>query len=375
MKKFIKTFILMIVIMFSSIQLSGCSSFFGDPDEGITIQEITTNTNEDGSITVTITYTDEERDPTVFVIPKAEKGETGEPGNGIKDITYSLSENKDTTIVTITYTDETVEPTVVNIPNGISVVGTEYAIDDITGNTYIYLTFSDGTKSKAIPVMKGKDGVDGNGITGIDQVVNEDKSVTLTFHFSQSEDVVVQIPAPEKGETGKGIETIVAGEFDGKYMMYITYTDGEIQTLSWTKPKDPNRWYTGSDLDDVKGKGVEGDFFFDIFHNNIYVKSNGEWVIVVDFDDDEQKYSVKFDLNDTTEEPASMPGALPKYDIPRGSYFKAAGYGDIPTPTRNGYTFVGWYTTRVITPTSGKFTDLTPVFGDLTLYAIWEANN
>ena len=60
------------------------------------------------------------------------------------------------------------------------------------------------------------------------------------------------------------------------------------------------------------------------------------------------------------------------YQIPHGSYFAAQEGYTIPIPTRNGYDFVGWYTTKTITPTSGKFTDLTPVMADLTLYAIWE---
>ena len=40
-------------------------------------------------------------------------------------------------------------------------------------------------------------------------------------------------------------------------------------------------------------------------------------------------------------------------------------------PTREGYTFLGWYTTKTIGPTSGVLTDLTPILSDLELYAQW----
>ena len=105
----------------------------------------------------------------------------------------------------------------------------------------------------------------------------------------------------------------------------------------------------------------------------IYVKQSGVWVLIVSFDNNIETHSVIFQLNDSLDEPANMPsGSLMAYQIPHGSYFAAQEGYSIPIPTRNGYDFVGWYTTKTITPTSGKFTDLTPVMADLTLYAIWE---
>jgi uncharacterized repeat protein (TIGR02543 family) len=68
-----------------------------------------------------------------------------------------------------------------------------------------------------------------------------------------------------------------------------------------------------------------------------------------------------------------MPSANKVYRVERGSYFSADGNGDIPIPTRPGYKFMGWYTKRSVNPaTMSPFTDFTPVFSDLTLYAIWE---
>ena len=48
---------------------------------------------------------------------------------------------------------------------------------------------------------------------------------------------------------------------------------------------------------------------------------------------------------------------------------------DIPTPTYENHTFLGWYTTPTYNVNAGKLTDLTPVFKKtLTVYAWWEAN-
>lgn len=375
MKKLFKAFLLCFTLLFISCNLSGCSSsFFGKPqEESLQIKEITTLEQEDGSIQITITYTDEEKEPTIFSIPKAENGDPGKDGVGIKDISYSLSEDGKSTIVTITYTDSNLAPTTISIPNGVSITGTNYRIDEETGNTIITFIYSDGTTSNEIYIPegeKGEKGEDGNSIIGYDQIVNDDGSVTLIFYFSQSEDVVVQIPAPQKGENGKGIASIVSGEINNEYTMTITYTDGSVDTLKWAKPEQPNRWYTGSEP--ANSLGVDGDFYFDVYHHNIYVKQNGRWVLVVSLDTEEETHIVRFNLNDSSSEPANMPqGSLIEYQIPRGAYFAAAGY-NIPIPTRNGYTFKGWYTQKVITPTTGCFTDLTPVFADLVLYAQWE---
>ena len=39
--------------------------------------------------------------------------------------------------------------------------------------------------------------------------------------------------------------------------------------------------------------------------------------------------------------------------------------------TKEGFDFNGWWTDKEITPISGKFTLLTPVFDDLMLFANW----
>ena len=46
---------------------------------------------------------------------------------------------------------------------------------------------------------------------------------------------------------------------------------------------------------------------------------------------------------------------------------------NIPTPTYEGHSFMGWYTDSN-NVNAGQFTDLTPVFSDLKLYAKYGSN-
>ena len=61
-----------------------------------------------------------------------------------------------------------------------------------------------------------------------------------------------------------------------------------------------------------------------------------------------------------------------------GSYFYRSGY-EIPTPEREGFTFDGWYTKLnedgTVNVNAGRFTDLTPILSDMTLYAHFIPND
>lgn len=368
MNKHLKWFTLSLLCFFSLLFLSGCSSFFGSDSEGVQIQSISTEVQSDGSTKMIIQYTDEDRKPDEFIIPK------GIAGNGIQSILTNKNDKDGSTTLTILFTDETVKPVEFTIQNGVSIVGLEPQIDEETNDVYICVKYSDGTTSEPMLLPKGEKGEDGNSFIGYDQTINEDNSVTIYFHFSKSEDVIITIPSPQKGETGKGIQSIVSFETEVEYVLQIQYTDGTSEELKFNRPKDANQWYNGGTRPSDT-LGVNGDYYFDIYHNCIYVKEGGSWTLITDFNGNEQNFSVRFDLNDTTDEPAQMPtGAQLAYSIKRGSYFTTDGYS-IPIPTRVGYEFKGWYTSKVVTPVTGHFTDLTPIFDNITLYAIWEKVN
>ena len=365
MKK-IKIFLILILSL--SCFLTSCGSFFGDEDEALQIYSIESELQQDGTTKITITYSNEDKAPDVFFIPQGEKGQDGVIGNGIKTIKYEPSEDGMSTKLIVEYTDSEVENTEFVIPNGVSVTGVEYKLDPATKNTLMYLTYSNGEKSKAITILKGSDG---NGISSYELIQNEDGSQTLVFSFTQSDDVKITIPAPIKGN---GIDSIISKEDKTHYILQINYENGVVEEVKFNKPEQPNAWYSGLTRPD-ESLGKDGDYYFDTQHEEIYLKENGSWILIVEINANEQIFKVKFDVNDSVEEPASMPaGSLNQYLIKRGTVFSDNGYGEIPIPTRSGYTFVGWYRSKVVTPINSPFTDMVAVNSDITLYAIWQKN-
>ena len=368
MKKIIKKVMLVMMIIIGSFSLSGCFGFF-EEEEALLISSINTNTLPNGNIQVVITYQNEDVAPTSFIIPKGNEGEVGAKGNGIREVSVNQKEDGTGSILTISYTDVLMEPTKIDIKDGVSISSITSSVDEETLDTIMIVNYSDGTSSEPITIPRGKDGEDGIGVIGIDQRINRDFSVTLTFKMSNEEEVLVQIPAPQQGEDGRGIESIVSLPSGNTYTMVITYTDGEVQELEFARP---NKWFSEVSLPSNE-EGINGDMWYDLAHNTIYVKQSNRWVEVINLNQSkENTYTIRFDLNDNNEHPASMPvGSLISYEIEEGKYFKSSGY-EIPLPIREGYIFKGWYSVKNPSVINGAFNDLTSVYSDLTLYALWE---
>jgi uncharacterized repeat protein (TIGR02543 family) len=361
-----------LLVISSTTTLTSCLGFF--EEEVLQISSIQTIELENGDIQVFIIYSDEEIAPTTFVVPKGDAGEDGKDGNGIKEISYELSEDKQNTILNIEFTQQGVNPEKIIIPNGVSVTNIEQSFDEETQMTTLYVNFSDGSKSEPILIPRGEKGEDGISVIGIDQRVNRDMSVTLTFNLSQGEPVIVDIPAPQKGEDGRGIKDIVSVPNGDSYTMKITFTDDTTQELEFARP---NKWFSEMSKP-TKDDGIDGDLWYDTAHQIIYLKQNGRWVETMNFNDTVEEiipYTVSFNLNDSNEEPASMPvGTLLEYEIDPNMNFYSSGY-EVPQPTREGYEFEGWYTTKIVSSVHGTFTDLTYVMSNMTLYAKWSKTN
>lgn len=362
MKK-IKLLFTIVIIGFCFL-ITSCGGFFAE--ETLEISSINSVVLEDGSTQIVISYTDEEIAPTTFVIPKGVKGESG---NGIKNVTYEKSADGKNTIVNFEFTEPSVDPVSIALPNGVSIDRIDGKKDPITEETNITIYYSDGTKSAPISIPKGEKGDDGISIIGISQRINRDYSVTLTLQMSEGDNVIVEIPAPQQGQDGRGIKDIVSIPSGDKYVMTITYTDDTTTDLEFARP---NKWFSESSAPTILD-GINGDLWFDLAHQVIFVKQNNKWEEVIDFGNViDDTYEVSFNLNDSSDAKASMPaGSLLNYQIPCGTYFNASGF-TIPIPSRPGYTFKGWCTARIPTQVNGYFTDLTVVQADLVLYAIWE---
>ncbi len=335
--------------------LSGCSFFTTNEENGYLISDITAVPNEDGDIVVTITYDDEDVEPVVFIIPN---GEDGAQGTGISEIVEVVEDgDEENTTIRISYTDEDIPPTELKIPNGSSI----WKIEKVEGSNpeIMRITLTDGSLIDIeMPVP--------NGIKNYETILNKDGSITFVITFTNGESISIPIPKGEKGVGIADIQTSIEGDY---YVLKITLTDGtKLDPLKFPKPADANTWLSGQGKpSDTIGKN--GDFFFDTANLVIYGKENGSWVVIHNFGDSGESYKVSFKLNDSNEAPASLSGPL-FYEIDRGNYFASHGYS-IPIPTRPGFTFNGWYTTATPNATNGAFTDLTPVFSDLTLFANW----
>lgn len=356
--------LLLAIVTFALCLLGACGSFTSD--ETLQIAGITHLLEPDGRTRVTIYYMDEEKMPDVFYLPRGQEGEQGETGNGIKEILYTQDEKTGKTKVTISFTDTNMEDVEFFLENGISVVGIESDVDE--EGKFMQFVYSDGNKSDMIRIPNGL------GIKSYDlNTEPEDKTLSaiLTFVLDNGEEIVISVPAGKKGDAGRGIDSIIASEDleEGLYILTITYTDGEKSVQMFNRPQDPSAWHNGGEKP-KNNFGKNGDYFFDIIHNDIYVKENGAWSLVIDFDAGEQTCTVTFDLNDSQDEPATM-AQVKSYEVQKGEYFSSTGY-PFPVPTRAGYVFMGWYDSKIVGPTTGKFTTLTPVLSDLTLYAIWD---
>lgn len=367
MKNIIKSLFLSLFMVFTLLLSSCFSSFTGS--SSLSIASITTDELENGDIKVTITYDDMYSEPKTFIIPKGNEGEQGKEGVGIKDISFGQSEDNLYSTITITYTDDSKQQEVYTFPNGVSVSGVDTSVDEQTGNTILVLNYTNGLSSDPIVLSKG---IDGNGIASFDYEYNDNNgNTTLKFTFTDNPDVVEEITIPQ-GKQGNGIDYIVSSESLDKYILTITYTDGTNETVSFDKP---TQWHKGNGSP-AQYLGKDGDFYYDIANNVIYTKEDQTWKEQIVFENNTLKYSVTFDLNADGDATASLNNGnhSSTYSINANSYFTSSGYS-IPVPTRDGYTFVGWYRTRdELSPINGAFTDLTIVTQDLNLYAHWAIN-
>lgn len=373
MKKRIKYLALMMIALLLTLTSCGMSSSSSNDIKSINYQLL-----PDGRTMVTIDYVNERVQDAIFYIPK------GEDGIGISGIYHTQSNDGKHTVVEITFSDEEMDPVFINVENGISVTGINSKFDD-DGNTVITVSYSDGNTSEPITVLKGEkgdtgedgeDGEDGVTLVNYSYVTNDDGSQDIVFIYSDGSEYPIHVPAPEKGEKGdngldgNGITGVASFEDDGKYYIYFTMSQSDPFFVEFTRPTEPNTWHQGND-EPEKSLGENGDYYFDVAHKIIYGKNNGKWSIIISLDQTQETCVVNFDLNDTLDSQAKLPSKYSvQYVINKGSTMYTSGY-DVPEPTRDGYEFGGWYTTKSPSIVNGMFTDLTPITGDITLYAKW----
>lgn len=355
-----------------SYPLASCAFF--DDGGGAQIKEVTPRYDEaTGNTIITITFTDEEMEPVTFIVPR---GISGKDGVSIKNISSKMLSDGKSIELTISYSDSSVENTVISVPvlegKGVK----EVLVDtDEDGNTTIQFTYTDESKGPVITIPKGKDG---NGIASFE--VNGPDSdgnttITVTLDDGTKKEFTVS-----NGRDGVSVSNIT---YDDKksdathYVLTITYTDGYTEEVVLDRPRS-TRWFTGTTTPDndstASSQAIEGDFFLNRINGYVYQKTSDEsWTFLFGMKADgtttgtEVYHTVFFDpglgkINGNTG--ILMASVLEGKTMP---------LSNIPTPTYEDHTFLGWYT-DLSNVNAGQFTDLTPVFSDLKLYAKYGSN-
>ena len=372
--KRILSLICLLCISLSVLSFTGCGFF--DEESGKVIRKIEKTAEfEDGSSEITVYYTDPYYKPETFIIPA---GKQGDAGVSIVDVSSvdGVGADEGFTIVTVTLSSKNADGSNVTksfkIPNGKTITNVYSEKNPITGEDEIVFAFSGDGGTVSMPMPKF------NGVKEMQLVEKPDGTYELQAKYTLGEDEWVSlgnINAPV------GIDRIEGEEVDGQYILYVYFTDGSVSNpIPFNKPKDPNSWST-VETKPADSVGRVGDFCFAEDTKTIWskVKEGTDdnvreyWKPVISFIDNTVAHTVSFYLNDG--QVSANVHAWKSHVVQHGCYFDSTG-ASIPIPTREGYDFVGWYRKSEITEQEMKimtsFNDLTPVHGDLKLYAIWE---
>ena len=379
MAKSFRRILCALILAFAVIFTSACSFFGGEESRQISNIYSRRGENSEGvtGTFIVIEYEGDEYEPDEFFIADAEPGEKG---NGISSIESHPGEDGTSTIVTIYYTDISKAPTELTLPFGTFIVGIDTSIDPVTRAVTLTILFSDPNIEPVIVTLDaGKDGIDGDSIQDILTETDDEGNITVTIIRKtynreteewETTETTFTIPKGEEGNGIKYVEVNATKTRNDPYNIYldIYYDDNSFETI--TIPK-ANSWYTGEG-EPLSTQYNIGDFYFDTLNYIIYQKETTGWKKVADFSSFSQEPHTVYFYIDNGETLSTH------IQITHGYNFASAGE-QVPTPAKEGYKFMGWYTEYVnpddlaatVNPNAGHFTDLTPVLSNLNLYARW----
>ena len=417
------------------LTLSGCS-FFTDPEEGYTIKEVQKKQLDNGDWNIKIIYANENKVATEFTIPAAVSVDkitpsydeetrtwtititktddskpaefTIEPGISIDHIEAVDDKETGDIFLNIHYTDGSVQDgqkTGLRIPKGkdgdpgqdgksILLVLTNVN-EDLSTDVTIFVGYLP-LDEEGNPVVMTKD----NTVYDAEQeawIVDEKYPFTGDVYSGINLSAGIGVDAE-----GTSMEYYKDGANKGDLKVTVLYTNGDktVMTLTrpayfWTHEGDPNEKFADDfDFDGVPLK--EGDMYFDC-RKDIAGKNEGQcfyryngssWEMQMSLtDQDYQAYTVVFHINAPEgSDPVFLDGdhldthTELSRKVGRG---RTTFYNEVTIPTafdqKGIYTFGGWYTSNTYNykhapnPTVGAFTNMTPVWGNMSLYAYWTA--
>ena len=363
MKKFRK--ILCVAALCLAMAFTSACTFFETEEDnasdavGIANIELVRNEDETGYYLV-VEYTD--GGSARFAIPDAPAG------NGIDYIKTDVVDGN--TVVTVYYTDTTLIPDEIVIPNGRFISDVQSEPNGETGGVTLRIFFSDGSEPYVLELQPG---LPGDRISRIEYEENPVTGEIIVHFFYERYDreegwVEYELENTVTMPRGRGIVRMTPNyqSYSDPNNIYfdVIYSDGTSETLIIPRA---NSWYTGEGEPSANQYNI-GDFYFDTANYSIWHKELTGWKKIADFSQyksDYEDHYVYFFNNDGGDSASSV-------SIPHGYTFAAAGK-TLDVPEREGYRFLGWYTDAdVNNVNAGHFTDLTPVFSNLYLYARWE---
>lgn len=371
-RKFKKMY-LTLCVLFGCFTISSCSAFFGS--DTLNISNTDVKTDENGNTIVTISFTNEDKAPLTFTIPSAINGKDGV---GIASVTSTLSDDKTLVTIIITYTDADVEPSIITIPvykgeDGKEIKNIIQGFDE-NGNTTLLFEYSDNTKSDLITINKGEDG---KGISDI--VINSDNNGNYELIIRYTDGTTEK---PIYVTSGVGITSVIYNadkSNDENYCLTITYSNGNSEDIYVPVPTS-TKWLSGNAYPS-NDLGNDGDFYVIESSGAVYKKTSGNWRYLFSIKGigSDLTYRVTFNLNGgkwvngdlTNPDESSIENRI----IDGISYgaFIDLNQSNLKCYNENkDLEFKGWWTDPIINANSGHFTNLTAVTKDLTVYAIWE---
>lgn len=235
-------------------------------------------------------------------------------------------------------------------------VGALCAIISLTACTVGVLTL--GTACDALkgePGIQGEQGLQGVSIVDIEKTDSNGLVDTYRISFSDGSYTTFTVTNGEQGIQGVQGEQGIQG----------------VQGIQGETGKRGATWTYGEGVPSLSGE--QGDFYLDSTNSDVYVLLNSGWSKVCSL---KGVQGEKGDDALHANEKHTVTYALDGGQLPDGVESSVTvSYGDVldlPIPTRENYTFEGWYTG--ISVNDGKFTSVTPVTKTMTLIARWKAN-
>ena len=342
-----------------------CLTSCGMATDSIEIESVKAVLNEEtGVTTITIKYLDDIEDPLVFEIPAGKQGIEGLQGVGISKIETVYNDKNERTGIRIYFTDENMPPFEAPFTDGKDGVSVKDVQWEMQEDGSIKLTFiGDNDEPIGQPVVVPS----GTEITDIKSTKLDDGSIEIEVYYSNGVE-----PVKFGLEAARGVKDISTDLKNDQYIITFEYTDGTTSSVAFNRP---TAWLSGIGAPNP-ASGIEGDFYFDTVNAIIYQKVDGAWKSLADLKPDSVEYKVTFSIDSDFRLP---PGTKNEYTFKAGECFatKKPSPGAVPIPihTDPSYEFVGWYTIAdpdMLTVNHGRFTDLTPISGNLTLYAHWK---